>query len=128
MIAGGEDGIFIARRMVIFASEDVGMADPNALLVASAVFRAVETVGLPEAGINLAHGTVYMATAPKHRAAYDGLYAALAEVESTGNLAIPLFLRNAPTRLMQELGYARSQTDGESRLPEGVQARKFYNP
>ena len=128
MIAGGEDPKFIARRMVIFASEDVGMADPHALVLANAVFRAVETVGLPEAGINLGHGTVYLATAPKSRAAYDGYKAALAAVEATGNLSIPMSLRNAPTQLMRDLGYGRAASDAEkqSRLPERLHGTRFY--
>lgn len=123
MIHGGEDPKFIARRMVIFASEDVGLADPHALTVANAVFRAVETVGLPEAGINLAHGTAYMARAPKSRAAYDGYQAALEEVAQTGNLSIPMHLRNAPTQLMRELGYGQRESD--SNLPEGTRRPRF---
>ncbi|MEM6282213.1 MAG: replication-associated recombination protein A [Chloroflexota bacterium] len=125
MVAGGEDPKFIARRMVIFASEDVGMADPHALTLANAVFRAVETVGMPEAGINLAHGTVYMAKAPKSRSAYNGYKTALAEVQESGNLPIPLGLRNAPTQLMQELGYGKPS--GEF-LPSQIDDVRFYDP
>lgn len=107
MVAAGEDPRFIARRLVIFASEDVGMAQPTALVVANEVFRAVETVGLPECQFNLAQGTVYMALAPKDRTAGDAYFAALEDVKQHGNLPIPLQLRNAPTRLMKELGYGK---------------------
>ncbi len=125
MVAGGEDPKFIARRLVIFASEDVGLADPHALTLANAVFRAVETVGLPEAGINLAHGTVYMAEAAKSRAAYSGYKAALAEASESGNLPIPLKLRNAPTQLMKDLGY--SKADGTAtNLPSDIADKRFY--
>lgn len=105
MIQGGEDPKFIARRMVIFASEDIGLAQPTALVFANEVFRAVETIGLPEAGINLAHGAAYLAKAPKNRNAYSAYKQALADVERTGNLPIPKVIRNAPTRLMKEQGY-----------------------
>ncbi len=105
MIESGEDAKFIARRMVVFASEDIGMAQPTALVVANDVFRAAETIGMPEAAINLAHGTVYLATAPKNRNAYDGYLAAMADVQEFGNLPVPLKIRNAPTKLMKELGY-----------------------
>jgi putative ATPase len=125
MVEGGEDPKFIARRMVIFASEDVGMADPNALTLANAVFRAVEVIGMPEAGINLAHGTVYMATAPKSRAAYNGYKEALVVVRDTGNLSIPLGLRNAPTQLMKDLGYAKK---GGQYLPDDLTDVTFYDP
>lgn len=125
MIAGGEDPKFIARRMVIFASEDVGLADPHALTIANAVFRAVEIIGLPEAGINLAHGTAYMARAPKSRAAYDAYKTALREVEQSGNLPIPLHLRNAPTQLMKDLGYGRDG-DRDSRLPDPIRDKTFF--
>lgn len=126
MIEGGEDPKFIARRMVIFASEDVGMADPHALTLANAVFRAVETIGMPEAGINLGHGTVYMATAPKSRAAYDGYKAALREVRESGNLPVPLHLRNAPTQLMKDLGYGKRGGQDNGNLPDGINQTHFY--
>ena len=125
MIEGGEDPKFIARRMVIFASEDVGMADANALTIANAVFRAVETVGLPEAAINLGHGVVYLATAPKSRAAYDAYFAALADVQRSGNLSIPMQLRNAPTQLMKTLGYGKADT--ETLLPTELAHRRYYD-
>ncbi len=128
MVDAGEDALFIARRMVIFASEDVGMADPTALVVANQVFRACETIGYPECVFNLAHGTVYLASAPKDRAAGDAYFAALEDVKRHGNLPIPLNLRNAPTRLMKELGYGKGYeryTD-ESLLPDRIKDRRYY--
>lgn len=130
MVDAGEDPKFIARRMVIFASEDVGMADPQALLVANAVFRAVEVIGYPEAQINLAHGTVYLATAPKNRSAYNAYFLALDDVKKHGNLPIPLNLRNAPTALMRELGYGKgyeAYTD-EDLLPEKLRGTRYFIP
>ncbi len=126
MVEGGEDPKFIARRLVIFASEDVGMADPNALTLANAVFRAVETIGYPEAGINLGHGTVYMATAPKSRDAYNGYKTALKTVRETGNLPIPMHLRNAPTDLMRELGYSQREEGKNDNLPNDLSEKTFY--
>jgi putative ATPase len=116
--------------MVIFASEDVGMADPHALEMANAVFRAVETIGYPECQINLAHGTVYLAKAPKSRASCDGYFEALQDAKQHGNLPIPLNLRNAPTDLMRDLGYGRGYeryTD-EDLLPEKLHGKKYYQP
>ena len=104
MVDSGEDPKFIARRMVIFASEDIGMADSSALAVANDVFRAVESIGLPECQFNLAHGVVYLACAPKNRAAGNAYFTALDDVRELGNLPIPLHIRNAPTQLMKELG------------------------
>ena len=106
MIQGGEDPSFIARRLVISASEDIGLANPNALLIANAAFDAVMKIGWPEGRIPLAEATVYLATSPKSNSAYMGINAALALVEQTGNLPVPLHLRNAPTKLMKELGYS----------------------
>ena len=127
MIEGGEDPKFIARRMVIFASEDVGLAQPTALVVANEVFRAVESIGLPEAGINLAHGVAYLALAAKDRSAHDAYFEALDDVRKTGNLPIPLKIRNAPTKLMKELGYGKNykQYDTESYLPEKLKGKKY---
>lgn len=105
MIAGGEDPKFIARRLVISASEDIGLANPNALLLANAAFDAVAKIGWPEGRIPLAEATVYLATSPKSNSAYKGIGAALALVEQTGNLPVPLPIRNAPTKLMEQLGY-----------------------
>lgn len=129
MVAAGEDPKFIARRLVIFASEDVGLADAQALVVANAVFRAVETVGYPEAQISLAHGTVYMARAPKNRASYEAYFRALDDVNRTGNLAIPLKLRNAPTGLMKSLDYGRDyQMYGDrDLLPEALRDAHYFH-
>ncbi len=129
MVAAGEDPKFIARRMVIFASEDIGMAQPTALVVANEVFRAVETIGYPECQINLAHGTVYLASASKDRMAYEAFFAALEDVNQHGNLPIPLQIRNAPTKLMRELGYGQGYNayTSESLLPEKLKKRRYYN-
>ena len=105
MIAAGEDPKFIARRLVISASEDIGLANPNALLLANAAFEAVEKIGMPEGRIPLAEATIYLASSPKSNSAYMGIGNALSTVESTGNLPVPLHLRNAPTQLMSEIGY-----------------------
>lgn len=106
MIEGGEDPSFIARRLVISASEDVGLANPNALLLANAAFDAVMKIGWPEGRIPLAEATVYLAASPKSNSAYNGINKALETVRDTGNLPVPLHLRNAPTKLMADLGYA----------------------
>ena len=105
MIEGGEDPQFIARRIVISAAEDIGLANPNALLLANAAFDAVMKIGWPEGRIPLAEAVVYLATSPKSNSAYKGIDSALAEVRATGNLPVPLHLRNAPTQLMKNLGY-----------------------
>lgn len=107
MIEGGEDPSFIARRLVISASEDIGLANPNALLLANAAFEAVMKIGWPEGRIPLAEATVYLATSPKSNSAYKGINDALQLVRQTGNLPVPLHLRNAPTQLMEELGYGK---------------------
>ncbi|MGI8669449.1 MAG: replication-associated recombination protein A [Aridibacter sp.] len=124
MIEAGEDAKFIARRMVIFASEDIGLAVPTALVVSNAVFRAVETIGLPEAGINLAHGVAYLANCKKDRSAYNAYKSALEDAKKLGNLPIPMKLRNAPTKLMKDLGYGKD--DGEKGLlPEKLKGKKY---
>ena len=105
MIEGGEDPRFIARRIVISASEDIGLANPNALLLANAAFDAVDKIGWPEGRIPLAEAVVYLATSPKSNSAYMGINSALEEVRKSGNQPVPLHIRNAPTALMQELGY-----------------------
>lgn len=105
MIESGEDPLFIARRMVIFASEDIGLANPEALLMANNVFRACETIGYPECAINLAHGTCYLALSLKSRDSYNAYFTALEDVKKMGNLPIPLMIRNAPTKLMKDLSY-----------------------
>ena len=107
MVEGGEDPAFIARRLVISASEDIGLANPNALLLANAAFDAVMKIGWPEGRIPLAEATVYLATSPKSNSAYQGIGAALELVRQTGNLPVPLHLRNAPTKLMKQLGYGK---------------------
>jgi putative ATPase len=128
MIDSGEDPKFIARRMVIFASEDIGMKDPQALVLANAVFRAVETIGYPEAGINLAHGVVYLSMAPKSKASYYAYLKAMKDANDFGNLPIPLKIRNAPTRLMKDLGYHEGyeKYTKEDLLPEELKGRKYF--
>jgi putative ATPase len=127
MIEGGEDPKFIARRMVIFASEDIGLAQPTALVVANEVFSAVERIGLPEAAINLAHGVSYLALAAKDRSSYDGYFAALDDVKRHGNLPIPMKIRNAPTKLMKDLGYHKGykKYDTDSFLPDKLKGKTY---
>ncbi|MDD3679637.1 MAG: replication-associated recombination protein A, partial [Candidatus Shapirobacteria bacterium] len=128
MVAAGEDPLFIARRMVVFASEDV--AAPTALVVANAVFRACETVGYPECQENLAAGTVYFAQAPKDRRAYEAYMRALADVKKYGNLSIPLELRNAPTKLMKDIGYGKGYEQypdkNKNLLPKTLKDRRYF--
>lgn len=130
MVKAGEDPLFIARRMVVFASEDVGMAQPTALVVANSVFRACETIGFPECQENLAHGVVYLCKAQKNREAYNAYMTALADVEQFGNLPIPLTIRNAPTTLMKNLGYGKGyeKYSKESFLPEKIKGKRYYTP
>ena len=127
MIEAGEDPKFIARRMVIFASEDIGLAQPTALVVANAVFRAVESVGLPEAGINLAHGVAYLSQCKKDKSAYEAYKLALEDAKKYGNLPVPLNLRNAPTRLMEDLGYGENyeRYTKEDLLPKKLKGKKY---
>jgi len=127
MVEAGEDPLFIARRMVIFASEDVGLAQPTALVVANAVFRACETIGYPECAINLAHGVAYLASAKKNRSAYDALRAAQTDVHEYGNLPVPKKIRNPITKLMKELDYGKGyeKYDGESYLPDKLKKKKY---
>lgn len=131
MVDAGEDPKFIARRMVVFASEDIGLAQPTALVVANAVFEAVRSIGYPEAAINLAHGVAYLANCKKDRRAYDALQEATKDVHEFGNLPIPLHLRNAPTKLMKELGYGKGQKweagfkHEKNYLPEKLKKRKY---
>lgn len=128
MIESGEDPKFIARRMVIFASEDIGMEDPHSLVLANAVFRAVETIGYPEAGINLAHGVIYLSEAPKTKAVYYAYLAAMADAQKNGNLPIPMSIRNAPTKLMKDLGYHEGyeKYTKEDLLPEKIKGNKYW--
>jgi putative ATPase len=137
MLEAGEDPLFIARRMIILASEDIGNADPHALQVAVAAMKAVQVVGLPEAQLNLAQATTYLATAPKSNASYMALKEALADVKQTGALPVPLHLRNAPTSLLKNLGYGKDYRyahDYEGNyieqeyLPEKLRGRVYYKP
>jgi len=137
MIAGGEDPLFIARRMVILASEDIGLANPNALLLANSCFDSVHKIGMPESRIILSQVAVYLATSPKSNASYMAIDEALAEVEKSGNLSVPLHLRNAPTKLMKSLGYGKEYKYAHSYegnftelefLPDKLSGTKFYDP
>jgi putative ATPase len=129
LIEAGEDPLFIARRMVIFASEDIGLAQPTALVVANAVFRACETIGYPECAINLSHGAIYLANAAKNRSAYDALRNAQKDVRDFGNLPIPMNLRNAPTKLMKEIGYGKGyeKYTNKDLLPEKIKGKKYFD-
>lgn len=128
MIAAGEDPVFIARRMVIFASEDIGIANSSALMMANQVFEAVTKIGYPECRINLAHGVIYLCKSPKNRNCYDAIGAALKDVETFGNLPIPMNLRNAPTKLMKELNYGKGyeKYSKEDLLPEKLKGKKYF--
>ena len=128
MIEGGEDPKFIARRMVIFASEDIGLAQPTALVVANAVFRAVETIGLPECTLNLAHGVAYLANAPKDRSANNAIKEAMDDAKKLGNLPVPMNLRNAPTKLMKGLGYGKGYEmypETDDLLPDKLKGKQY---
>lgn len=127
MVDAGEDPLFIARRMVIFASEDIGLANSSALVVANNVFSACEKIGYPECAINLAHGVAYLAKSKKNRTAYDALRAAQADIKLHGNLPIPLKIRNAPTKLLKEEGYGKDYKmyDKESLLPDKLKNKKY---
>jgi putative ATPase len=137
MIEGGEDVKFIARRLLILAVEDIGLANPNALLLAQSTFDAVHQIGYPEARIVLSECTIYLATSPKSNSAYMAIDEALALVRKTGNLPVPLHIRNAPTKLMKEIGYGKNYKYAHSFegnfvqqdfLPEEIQNERFYNP
>ena len=137
MIAGGEDPAFIARRLVISASEDIGLANPNALLLANAAFDAVQKIGWPEGRIPLAEACVYLASSPKSNSAYNAINSALQTVEQTGNVAVPLHLRNAPTKLMEKMGYGKDYKyahnyEGhfvkQQYLPDALKGARFYCP
>ncbi len=137
MIEGGEDVKFIARRLLILSAEDVGLANPNALLLAQSTFDAVHKIGMPEARIILSECTVYLATSPKSNSAYEAVDAAIALVKQTGNLPVPLHIRNAPTKLMKELGYGRNYKyahafEGnfveQDFLPEAIRHERIYYP
>jgi len=137
MLEAGEDPKFIARRLVIFASEDIGNADPMGIVVATAVAQAVQFVGLPEAQINLAHGTTYLATRFKDNASYTALLEALKDARAYGNLGVPLHLRNDVTSIMRDLGYGKGYRyvhddpqakQDQEHLPETLKGRKYYKP
>ena len=137
MVEGGEDPAFIARRLVISASEDIGLANPNALLLANAAFDAVMKIGWPEGRIPLAEATVYLAASPKSNSAYEGINGALELVRSTGNLPVPLHLRNAPTKLMKQLGYGKEYKYAHAYeghfveqqfLPDEVKNTRIWHP
>jgi putative ATPase len=128
MIESGEDPKFIARRMVIFASEDIGLAQPTAIVVANAVFRAVETIGYPECSLNLAHGVAYLANAAKDRSVTNAIGEAMNDAKKFGNVPVPMKIRNAPTKLMKNLGYGKDEgNDPDSDLmPEKLRGRRYF--
>jgi putative ATPase len=137
MVEGGEDPKFIARRMLILAAEDIGLANPNALLMADATFRAVENIGWPESRIILSECAVYLATSPKSNSTYMAIDSAIALVRQTGNLSIPLHIRNAPTKLMKDLGYGENYEYAHAHpgnfvrqefLPQEISNTIFYKP
>ncbi len=137
MLEGGEDVKFIARRLLILSSEDVGLANPNAFLMAQNTFDAVHKIGMPESRIILSECAIYLATSPKSNSAYEAIDAAIAEVRNSGHLPVPLHLRNAPTKLMKDLGYGKEYKYAHSYqgnfvdqdfLPEKIKTRRFYTP
>ena len=137
MLEGGEDIKFIARRLIILASEDIGLANPNAMLIANACFDAIDKIGMPEARIPLSEATIYLATSPKSNSAYLAVDAALAKVKETGDLPVPLHLRNAPTNLMKKLNYGvdykyahnfENHYVEQQYLPDKLADIKFYEP
>jgi putative ATPase len=137
MLEGGEDVTFIARRMLILASEDIGNANPNALLMANTTFDAVSKIGMPEARIILSQCVLYLATSVKSNSAYVAIDEAIDKVKQTGDLQVPLHLRNAPTKLMKQLNYGKDYTYAhmfddnfamQEYLPDGLAGHKFYKP
>jgi putative ATPase len=137
MLSGGEDIKFIARRLVILASEDIGLANPNALLLATNCFQAVSMIGMPEARIILSQATIYLATSPKSNSAYMAINEAMDLVNKTGDLPVPLNIRNAPTRLMKDLGYGKEYKYAHSYegnftteefLPREIKGKIIYHP
>ena len=137
MVEGGEDPKFIARRLVILASEDIGLANPNALLLANACFDAIHKIGWPESRIILSEATIYLATSPKSNSAYMAINEAIELVKKTGDLPVPLNIRNAPTKLMKDIGYGKdykyahsyeSNFTQEEFLPENIKNTKLYQP
>lgn len=137
MVEGGEDPRFIARRLVILAAEDVGLANPNALLLANTCFDSIHKVGWPEGRIILSEATIYLATSPKSNSAYEAINTAQSEVRNSGNLAVPLHLRNAPTKLMKELNYGKqykyahayeNNFADQQYIPDKIKNARFYKP
>ena len=137
MIEGGEDPEFIARRLVILAGEDIGLANPNAMLLANATFDVIKKIGMPEGRIPLAECTIYLATSPKSNSAYLAIDAALASVRQTGNLPVPLHIRNAPTSLMKEMGYGADYKYAhdypghfvrQQFLPDAIDGTRYWHP
>ena len=137
MIAGGEDPKFICRRMIISASEDVGLANPNALLLAESAFRSIEKIGMPEGRIIMSQVAVYLACSPKSNASYMAINKALSAIRDTGDLSVPLHLRNAPTKLMKSIGYGKDykyshdqdqNSPDQEYLPEEISGSQFYSP
>ena len=127
MLESGEDPKFIARRMVIFASEDIGLAQPTALVVANAVFQAVTMIGMPECIHNLAHGVAFLANAAKDRSSTNAIGSAMEDAKKYGNLPVPMEIRNAPTKLMKDLGYGKkSEGDSDDLLPKKLEGRKYF--
>jgi len=132
MLEAGEDPLYLARRLIRFASEDVGLANNSALMLATAAYDACHKIGMPECGVNLAHCAIYLAKSPKSIVAYRAYEGAKKEVETSGNLPVPLYLRNAPTKLMKDLGYGRNykytplQDDSQQEyLPDKIKGKKF---
>jgi len=135
MIEGGEDVKFIARRLLILASEDIGNANPTALVIANNCFQAVNVIGFPEARITLSQTVIYLACSPKSNASYMAINQAQEEVQKSGNLSVPLHLRNAPSKLMKELGYGKDYlyshdkpNDDQEFLPKEISGIAFYKP
>jgi len=137
MLVGGEDVKFIARRLIISASEDIGNANPNALLLANACFESVNKIGMPEARIILAQTTTYLATSPKSNAAYMAINAAMKHAKTHPDYPVPLHLRNAPTKLMKDMGYGsgykyshdfQGTSGNQEFLPEEISGTSFYHP
>jgi putative ATPase len=135
MIEGGEDPKFIARRLLILAAEDIGLANPNALLLANSCFQAISVIGWPESRIILSEATIYLATSPKSNSAYQAISDAQNLVRETGDLSVPLHIRNAPTKLMKELGYGENYKYAHSYagnfahqefLPEEIKGKVIY--
>ncbi|PKP00515.1 MAG: AAA family ATPase [Bacteroidetes bacterium HGW-Bacteroidetes-8] len=137
MLSGGEDPLFIARRMIVLSCEDIGLANPNALLIAQACFESVHKIGMPEARIVLSQAAIYLATSPKSNSSYLAIDSAMEEVLKSGDLPVPLHLRNAPTKLMKELNYGKDYKYAHSYpgnfteqqfMPDGLSNCKFYEP